>query len=72
MTKEQARAWKMGWAALTMRQREEALSATYAQRLQALAFLMASASLFDMQRLDAEDAITRTRWAQLQSLARSR
>jgi hypothetical protein len=72
MTKEEARAWMAGWEALAERKREEIRKESYEERFRALAFLMASADLFELQRLDDEDAVARARWARLQSIAHNR
>ena len=59
-----------GWGILTEHKREEMRGASYRDRFRALAFLMASVDLFDVRRLDDEDAVARERWARLQSIAR--
>jgi len=67
MTKEMARDWMAGWRALEERQREELRKESFEEKFRALAFLMASADLFDTSSLDAEDKVARARWARLQS-----
>ena len=57
-----------GWRALEERERDELRQASHAEKLRALAFLMASADLFDLSQLESEDAISRARWVRLQSL----
>jgi len=69
MTKDEARSWMARWRVVEDRQRREAQKESYAERFRALAFLMASADLFDSQRLDEEDAVARARWARLELLA---
>ena len=68
MTASDARSWMAGWRALEERQRDELRNASYAEKFRALAFLMASADLFDLSQLESEDAVARERWARLQSL----
>jgi hypothetical protein len=68
MTKEIAQAWQARWRAVEEREEEELRKQSFDEKLRALAFLMASANLFDMSALDEEDAIARERWARLQSL----
>jgi len=53
---------------LEERERDELRKASHAEKFKALAFLMASADLFDLSQLESEDAIARARWARLQSL----
>ena len=60
------------WRAVNARQILEHRKETYEERFKALAFLMASADLFDSRQLDAEDEAVRTRWARLQTLAGNR
>jgi len=69
MTKEMAQKWIAGWRALEDRQRQELRKESLDEKFRALSFLMASADLFDMSTLDAEDAVARARWAWLQSSA---
>jgi hypothetical protein len=68
MTASDARSWMAGWRALEERERDELRKASYAEKFRALAFLMASADLFDLTQLESEDAISRARWTRLQSL----
>ena len=68
MTASDARSWMAGWRALEERERDELRKASHAEKFRALAFLMASADLFDLSQLESEDAISRARWARLQSL----
>jgi hypothetical protein len=68
MTASEARSWMAGWKALEERERDELRKASYVEKFRALAFLMASADLFDLSQLESEDAISRARWARLQSL----
>lgn len=68
MTSTDAQAWMAGWKALEKRQRDELRKESHAEKFKALAFLMASTDLFDVSRLESEDAIARARWARLQSL----
>jgi hypothetical protein len=72
MTKKMAQEWMAGWRAVEERQREELRKESFEEKFRALAFLMASADLFDTSLLDAEDAIARERWAKLQSMASHR
>lgn len=72
MTKDEARAWMARWDAVRDRERRELRSETYAERLEALAVLMASQDLFDLSALDEEDAAARERWARLQTLSAKR
>jgi hypothetical protein len=67
MTKGMAQQWMAGWQAMEARQREELRKESYEEKFRSLAFLMASADLFDMSLLATEDAVTRARWARLQS-----
>lgn len=67
MTKEEAKAWKAGFEAVERIERDELQRESPEEKFRALAFLMASAGLFDMSALEAEDNIARARWAQLQS-----
>jgi hypothetical protein len=57
-----------GWQALEERERDELRKASHEEKFRALAFLMASADVFDLTKLDQEDAVSRARWARLQSL----
>jgi hypothetical protein len=57
-----------GWRALEERERDELRQESHQEKFKALAFLMASANLFDVSQLEREDAIARARWARLQSL----
>jgi len=57
-----------GWRALGDRERQELRNESHEEKFKALAFLMASASLFDLSQLEAEDAVARARWSRLQSL----
>lgn len=68
MTKDDARTWMAGWTALEVRERDQLQRESPEEKLRALAFLMASVSLFDLSKLEAEDSIARARWARLQSL----
>jgi hypothetical protein len=68
MTKEMAQAWQARWRAVEERQQEELRKQSFDEKLRSLAFLMASADLFDMSSLHEEDVIVRERWARLQSL----
>jgi hypothetical protein len=68
MTKEMAQEWMGGWLAVEKRQREELRKESFEEKFRALAFLMASADLFDTSLLDAEDDMARARWARLRSL----
>ena len=68
MTTSDARSWMAGWRALEDRERDELRKGLICREFEALAFLMASADLFDLSQLDSEDAIARARWARLQSL----
>jgi hypothetical protein len=68
MTKEMAQQWRARWQAVDEREAQELRKQSFDEKLRALAFLMASANLFDMSALDEEDAIARERWAHLQSL----
>jgi hypothetical protein len=72
MTKEDALAWRSGWAALEEEEIEALRRETPEEKFRALAFLMASVDLFDTSLLDAEDVTARERWARLQSLALER
>lgn len=69
MAKDEARAWVERWKLVEDRERRELRKETYAERLRALAVLMASHDLFDLSALDEEDVRVRARWAELQSLA---
>jgi uncharacterized membrane protein len=60
------------WRTVNARQILENRKETYEERFMALAFLMASADLFDFRQLDAEDEVVRARWARLQTLAGNR
>jgi hypothetical protein len=53
---------------LEERERDELRKASHAEKFRALAFLMASADLFDLSQLESEDAISRARWVRLRSL----
>ena len=68
MTSAEARSWMAGWKALEERERDELRKESHQEKFKALAFLMASADVFDLSQLDAEDAVARARWARLQSL----
>jgi hypothetical protein len=68
MTKETAKEWLAQWRAVAEREEHELRQQSFDEKLRALAFLMASADLFDRSALDEEDAIARERWARLQSL----
>jgi hypothetical protein len=61
-----------GWRALEERERDELRKASHQEKFRALAFLMASADLFDLSQFDSEDAVSRERWARLQSLVLDR
>ena len=50
------------------RERDELRKESHEEKFKALAFLMASADLFDFSQLETEDAVSRARWARLQSL----
>lgn len=50
------------------RERDELRKESHQEKFKALAFLMASADLFDVSQLESEDAVARSRWARLQSL----
>jgi len=67
MTSSDAQAWMAGWKALERRERDELRNESHEEKFKALAFLMASADLFDLSQLETEDAIARARWARLQS-----
>ena len=69
MTSEETKRWMANWRAVNARQIQELRKETYEERFKALAFLMASADLFDSRQLDAEDEAVRARWARLQRLA---
>ena len=68
MTSADARSWMAGWKALETRERDELQKESHQEKFKALAFLMASAGLFDLSQLESEDAVSRARWARLQSL----
>jgi hypothetical protein len=68
MTTSEARSWMAGWSALEARERDELRNESHQEKFKALAFLMASADLFDVSQLESEDAIARARWARLQTL----
>jgi hypothetical protein len=68
MTKEMAQQWRARWQAVDEREAQELRKQSFDEKLRALAFLMASADLFDMSSLAAEDVVARERWARLQSL----
>lgn len=72
MTKEMAQQWAARWRMVEERQIEELRKETYEEKFRALAFLMASSSLFDFSLLEREDKIARERWARLQSLLENR
>jgi hypothetical protein len=72
MTSSEARSWMAGWRALEERERDELRKASHQEKFRALAFLMASADVFDLSQLDGEDAVSRARWARLQSLVLDR
>ena len=69
MTKEEAQAWRERWKAVEQRQTEELRGMTMDEKFEALAYLMASADLFDMSSLDAEDEKVRAMWVKLKSAA---
>ena len=46
-----------GWRALEERERAELRTASHVEKFRALAFLMASADLFDLSQLESEDAV---------------
>jgi hypothetical protein len=71
MTKQEALEWKARWALVEQREREELQKQSPDEKFRALAYLMASADLFDLRALEAEDDVARARWARLQSLARN-
>ena len=50
------------------RERDELRKESHQEKFKALAFLMASADLFDFSQLEVEDSVSRARWARLQSL----
>jgi hypothetical protein len=60
--------WKARWALVEQREREELQKQSPDEKFRALAYLMASADLFDLRALDAEDEVVRARWARLQRL----
>lgn len=68
MTSSDARSWMAGWRALEQRQRDELRTELFQEKFKALAFLMASADVFDLSQLDNEDAMARARWTRLQAL----
>jgi len=68
MTSSDARSWMAGWRALEERERDELRRESHQEKFKALAFLMASTDLFDLSRLEDEDAVARARWTRLQSL----
>ncbi len=68
MTSTDAQAWMAGWRALEERERDELRKESHQEKFKALAFLMASADLFDVSQLASEDAVARARRARLQSL----
>ena len=68
MTSAEAQSWMAGWRALEARERDELQNESHQEKFKALAFLMASADLFDLSQLDSEDAVARARWTRLQSL----
>jgi hypothetical protein len=72
MTSSEARSWMAGWRALEERERDELQKQSHQEKFKALAYLMASADLFDLSQLDDEDAVSRERWARLQSLVLDR
>ena len=69
MTKDEAQAWRERWKAVEQRQTEELRRMTMDEKFEALAYLMASADLFDMSSLDAEDEKVRAMWVKLKSAA---
>jgi len=72
MTSEETTRWMANWRTVNARQIQEHRKETYEERFKTLAFLMASADLFDSRQLDAEDEAVRARWARLQTLAGNR
>jgi hypothetical protein len=69
MTKVEAREWMSRWEAVAARQREELRAQTPEEKFRALAFLMASADLFDLSSLEGEDQMARARWVRLRTIA---
>jgi len=69
VTKDEAQAWRERWKAVEQRQTEELRRMTMDEKFEALAYLMASADLFDMSSLDAEDEKVRAMWVKLKSAA---
>jgi len=69
VTKDEAQAWRERWEAVEQRQTEELRRMTMDEKFEALAYLMASADLFDMSSLDAEDEKVRAMWVKLKSAA---
>lgn len=69
VTKDEARAWVKRWEAVEERQLEELRRMTMDEKFEALAYLMASADLFDMSALEAENAAVREMWVKLKSIA---
>ena len=70
VTKDEAQAWLKRWELVEQRQTEELRRMTMEEKFEALAYLMASADLFDFSALDKEDAAACELWAKLQSLMR--
>ncbi len=68
MTKDDARKWMEGWTALEARERDLLQSESPEGKLRALAFLMASVDLFNLEGLEGEDDIARARWLRLKVL----
>lgn len=68
MTSSDAQSWMAGWRALEKRESDELRKESHQDKFKALAFLMASADLFDLSQLESEDAVARARWSRLQSL----
>ena len=68
MTSSDAQSWMAGWRALDQRESDELRKQSHQQKFEALAFMMASADLFDLSQLAKEDAVARARWTRLQSL----
>jgi hypothetical protein len=70
LTKDEAREWKARWELAAARQTEELRKETVEEKFRALAFLMASVDLFDLDRDEAEEAVARDRWTRLRARAR--
>jgi hypothetical protein len=68
MTKGMAKEWLARWRVVEKRQNQELRKQSFDEKLRALAFLMASADLFDMSSLAAEDIAAHERWARLHTL----